>query len=114
MKRITYNEGLSLLKTADLNTLKRLAGEVRSEKNPANRVTFVLDSNPNYTNICNVDCKFCAFYRHKGAKDVYMKSVEQVMEHFEIARQAGLNTVLLQGGVNQDLTMCQQSIQKGG
>ena len=105
MQRITPNEGLSLLKTADLNTLKELAQEIRNEKNPSKQVTFVLDSNPNYTNICNVDCKFCAFYRHKGAKDVYMKSIEQVMEHFEIAQKAGLTTVLLQGGVNPDLTI---------
>lgn len=105
MKRITYNEGLSLLKSADLNTLKELAQETRNLKNPSKRVTFVLDSNPNYTNICNVDCKFCAFYRHKGAKDVYMKSIEQVMDHFEIAQKAELSTVLLQGGVNPELTI---------
>ncbi len=105
MERLTYDEGVYLLKYADLKTLQLKAQEIRNKKNPSNRVTFVLDSNPNYTNICSVDCSFCAFYRHKGAKDVYMKSIDQVMEHFKRAREAGINTVLLQGGVNPDLTI---------
>ncbi len=101
--RISYEEGVYLFKHADIQSLKLKASELRNQKNPSNRVTFVLDSNPNYTNVCNVDCKFCAFYRHKGAKDAYTKSTEEVMEHFERAQRAGLTTVLLQGGVNPEL-----------
>lgn len=103
MSRITQKEGIELFKKASLEDLKKQAATVRAKKNPPTRVTFVLDSNPNYTNVCNIDCSFCAFYRHKSAKDAYTKSVDEVMQHFALAKEAGLTTVLLQGGVNDDL-----------
>ncbi len=102
-KRINFEEGLDLFKNAPLEELQQMAIAVRNQKNPEKRVTFVLDSNPNYTNVCNIDCTFCAFYRIKTAKDAYTKSVEEVMSHMERAKKAGLKTVLLQGGVNDDL-----------
>ena len=102
-RRITYKEGLKLFKEASLEELKTEANRLRFELNPKKEVTFVLDSNPNYTNVCNADCSFCAFYRKPSAKDAYTKSVEEVLKHFEIARNAGLTTVLLQGGLNDDL-----------
>jgi cyclic dehypoxanthinyl futalosine synthase len=104
-ERISFEEGLKLFESAPLDELQAKAQAIRNKKNPSNRVTFVLDSNPNYTNICKVDCSFCAFYRHKGAKDTYTKSVDQVMEHLQFARDAGLTTVLLQGGVNPELPL---------
>jgi dehypoxanthine futalosine cyclase len=102
-QRISFEEGVDLLKFASLDELKSKANAFRFELNPKKEVTFVLDSNPNYTNVCNADCSFCAFYRKPSAKDSYTKTVEQVLEHFEIARKAGLTTVLLQGGLNDDL-----------
>lgn len=102
-ERVTPQEGLRLFKHAPLEELQERAIAMRNKKNPASRVTFVLDTNPNYTNVCNIDCTFCAFYRHAQAKDAYTKSVDQVMQHLEHARRAGLNTVLLQGGVNDAL-----------
>lgn len=102
-KRITQEEGVNLFKNAPLEELQAMAQAVRNDKNPSQRVTFVLDSNPNYTNVCNIDCSFCAFYRHKSARDAYTKSIEEVLEHMDLARRAGLTTVLLQGGVNDDL-----------
>lgn len=103
--RLSFPEGLDLFKRGSLEELQERATAVRFEKNPERRVTFVLDSNPNYTNICNADCKFCAFYRHAGAKDAYEKSVAEVMKHLLFARQAGLSTVLLQGGLNDHLKL---------
>lgn len=97
--RISFEEGLRLFKEAPLEELRQAAQERRFEKVPEHRVTFVLDSNPNYTNLCNADCSFCAFYRHASAKDSYQKSVEEVMVHLERAHQAGLTTVMLQGGL---------------
>ncbi len=102
-ERITFDEGIEIFREAPLEELKARAQEMRNEKNPPHHVTFVLDSNPNYTNVCHIDCSFCAFYRHGGAKDAYTKSVDEVMEHMEKARNAGLTTVLLQGGVNNAL-----------
>jgi cyclic dehypoxanthinyl futalosine synthase len=104
-QRLSFDEGLHLFRNASIEELRARAQVMRNQKNPPQRVTFVLDSNPNYTNICNADCSFCAFYRHPGAKDSYEKTVAQTMQHMEFARQAGLSTVLLQGGLNDNLKM---------
>lgn len=104
-KRIAFDEGVKLLKEGPLAELQQLAQEVRYEKNPRQAVTFVLDSNPNYTNVCNADCSFCAFYRHEGAKDAYTKSIDEAMQHLELARRAGLKTVMMQGGLNDNLKL---------
>ncbi len=58
--RITKGEGLFLLRNAELLDLGALANEIRFTKNPMRAVTYVLDTNPNYSNVCNVDCIFCA------------------------------------------------------
>lgn len=102
--RISYDEGLRLFKFAPIEELKVRAHNERMNRFPKGYVTFVLDSNPNYTNICDVDCTFCAFYRTPKAKDAYMKSPAEVMKHFDFARRAGLTTVLLQGGVHKEIT----------
>lgn len=105
MKRITFEEGLKIFLEMPLEELRARAMEVRFLKNPGRNVTFVLDTNPNYTNECNADCSFCAFYRKSGAKDIYKKNVEEVMQHLEFAKRAGLTTVLLQGGLADDLKL---------
>lgn len=103
--RISFQEGLDLFQNAPLEQLQKEAEKIRFQKHPEKAVTFVLDSNPNYTNICNIDCNFCAFYRKKSAKDAYWKTIEEVEEHFRFARRAGLKTVLLQGGVHEGITI---------
>ena len=97
--RISFEEGVALLKEAPLEELRQRAVEIRNQKNPPKRVTFVLDSNPNYTNICDADCSFCAFYRHAGAKDAYKKTVDEALEHVKRAAEAGCSTVMFQGGL---------------
>lgn len=104
-QRISLDAGFTLFKNGSLEELQKRAQEIRNSKNPGNRVTYVLDSNPNYTNVCHIDCSFCAFYRHKSAKDAYTKTIEEVMAHMERAKKAGLTTVLLQGGVNEELPL---------
>jgi cyclic dehypoxanthinyl futalosine synthase len=99
-KRITPEEGLFILKNAELLDLGDLASEIRFKKNPVPNITFVIDTNPNYTNICNIDCIFCAFYRHEGEGGNYTYSVDQMIENFKRAADNGVTTVLLQGGVN--------------
>ncbi|HTK81930.1 MAG TPA: cyclic dehypoxanthinyl futalosine synthase [Bacteroidota bacterium] len=99
-KRISREEGLALLQKAELLDLGELANEIRFRKNPDPRVTFVVDTNPNYTNICNIDCIFCAFYRHEGEEGEYTYSVDRMIENFKRAAANGVTTVLLQGGVN--------------
>ena len=98
-ERLNPEEGLYLLTDADVMSMGRLAQWVRHQKHPGNRVTYIIDSNPNYTNVCVADCLFCAFYRRPGDKEAYTLSVEQVMEKIKKAADQGATTVLLQGGL---------------
>lgn len=99
-ERITSEEGLFLLKNSELLDLGGLANEIRFKKTPEPQVTFVVDTNPNYTNICNIDCIFCAFYRHQGDEGEYTYPVDTMIENFKRSATNGVTTVLLQGGVN--------------
>ncbi len=101
--RITKDEGVFLLRNAELLDLGGLANEIRFRNNAKPYVTYVLDTNPNYTNVCTVDCIFCAFYRHPGEEGVYTHTVDYMIEKFKDAARNGTTTVLLQGGVNPDL-----------
>ena len=103
--RLNRDEGLWLWQHGELLELAQLAQRVRYRHNPEPVVTFVIDSNPNYTNVCITDCVFCAFYRKPGAADAYTLTVEQVMEKIERAVALGATTVLLQGGHNPGLTL---------
>src|SRR5258708_39249825 len=104
-ERISIDDALYLFTKADLMAVGRLAQEVRQKMHPEGRVTFIVDSNPNYTNACIADCLFCAFYRRPGDKEAYTLSVEQVMEKIAKAAGLGATTVLLQGGLNPELPL---------
>lgn len=102
-ERISREEGLFLLRNAALLDLGELANEIRFRKNPEGQVTFLLDSNPNYGNICTVDCIFCAFYRHAGDEGAYTYTVDEMIANFKRAAACGVTTILLQGGVHPAL-----------
>ncbi len=101
--RLSREEGLALLRDGELLDLAETANEIRFRKTPEPRVTFVIDTNPNYSNICTIDCIFCAFYRHPGDEGAYTCSVDEMIAKFREAAAAGVTTVLLQGGVNPAL-----------
>lgn len=101
--RISREEGLFLLRNAELLELGHSASEIRFAKNSKLWVTFVADTNPNYTNVCNVDCIFCAFYRHPGDEGEYTYSVDHMIQKMKESAANGVTTVLLQGGVNPAL-----------
>lgn len=102
-ERINENECLQLLKYNDILELGEVANELRFRHNPENYVTFVIDTNPNYSNVCEIDCTFCAFYRHRDDPDSYTYSVDELIKKFKDAARRGVTTVLLQGGVHPDL-----------
>jgi cyclic dehypoxanthinyl futalosine synthase len=101
--RVSREEGLLLLSQGELLDLAEVANEIRFRKNPNPQVTFVIDTNPNYTNICTIDCIFCAFYRHAGDEGEYTYTVDQMIQKFKESAANGATTVLLQGGVNPAL-----------
>src|SRR5206468_7770103 len=78
---------------------------VRFARIPDKRVTFVIDSNPNYTNVCVTDCQFCAFYRKPGDPEAWTLTVDEVLAKIEFAAAKGATTVLLQGGHNLALPL---------
>jgi cyclic dehypoxanthinyl futalosine synthase len=83
----------------------QLAQVVRYRFHPDPVVTFVIDTNPNYTNVCVTDCQFCAFYRKPGDPEAYTLSVDEVMAKIAPAVARGATTVLLQGGHNPALPL---------
>lgn len=103
-ERVSAEEGLFLLREADLLDLAPLAQRWRWRHNPETEITFVVDTNLNYTNVCDAYCGFCAFYR-PSADDpsAYTYTVDQMMEKIGAAAQRGVTTVLMQGGLNDAL-----------
>ncbi len=104
-KRLDRPEGAWLLTDAPLLDLGQLAQTVRYRLHPEKVVTFVIDTNPNYTNVCVTDCQFCAFYRRPGDPEAYTLGVEEVLAKIERAVEKGATTVLLQGGHNPELPL---------
>jgi cyclic dehypoxanthinyl futalosine synthase len=103
-QRLDANQALELFQTASFFDLGLMAEEAKLKFHaPEAPVTFVIDSNVNYTNICNVDCLFCAFYRHEGDEDAYVLTYKQISEKAQTLVDAGGTQLLLQGGVNPEL-----------
>ncbi len=104
-ERITPDEGLYMLKEAPTLKLGSLAQKVRFKHNPDPIVTYVIDTNLNYTNVCDAYCTFCAFFRTEKDDDAYTHTVDEVMEMVGNAASKGVTTVLMQGGLNPKLPM---------
>jgi cyclic dehypoxanthinyl futalosine synthase len=104
-KRLDREQGRFLLTEAPLLEVGALAAEVRDTRLPGKVVTFVVDTNPNYTNVCVTDCQFCAFYRKPGDPEAWTLTVEEVLAKIEVAASRGATTVLLQGGHNPALPL---------
>lgn len=102
-ERIQRHEAMYLLQDADLLALGKLADAIRCRKHPENRVTFVIDRNVNYTNICEAKCRFCAFYRDSSAPDAYLLSHEEIFSKVEELMTVGGTQLLMQGGLHPDL-----------
>src|SRR3989442_2648532 len=104
-KRLERDEGRFLLGEAGLLELGARAQQVRFARIPERRVTFVIDSNPNYTNFCITDCQFYACYRKPGDPEAFTLTVDEVLAKVEFAASKGATTVLLQGGHNPALPL---------
>ncbi len=102
-RRIDEAEALRLFEDASLPDLSAAASSVRRRLNDPARVSFVVDRNVNYTDVCNVYCTFCAFYHKPGSRDGYLLTREQLRQKAEETKAVGGTGFLLQGGVNPDL-----------
>jgi cyclic dehypoxanthinyl futalosine synthase len=99
-ERMSDADYLVLDQKADLHQLGFLADEIRRKKHPENRVTYVIDRNINYTDICISACKFCAFFKAPEAKEGYLLSFEELAEKITETKALGGTQVLLQGGLH--------------
>jgi cyclic dehypoxanthinyl futalosine synthase len=101
--RLTKKEALNLLKNEKLLNLQKMAYQKKKKLHPKKITTFVVDRNINYTNICWIDCKFCAFYRHKKDEDAYILPFEIIDKKIEELIEIGGTQILFQGGVHPNL-----------
>jgi len=99
-ERYDRRQALELLADLPMGQLMNLAYQERTRRYPDGTVTFVVDTNPNYTNVCVTGCAFCAFCRKSHDTDAYLLSPQEVAEKVETAAVKGATTVLLQGGHN--------------
>ena len=98
--RYDRRQALELLAELPMGALMNLAHQERVQRFPEATVTFVADTNPNYTNVCVTGCTFCAFCRKPGDADAYLLTPARVAEKVSQAALKGATTVLIQGGHN--------------
>ena len=102
-KRLSKEEAINLIYNADLKELGELAYAKKRQLHPKGVTTFVVDRNINYTNICWVDCDFCAFYRHEKDNDAYILTFDEIDQKIEELLEIGGTQILFQGGVHPKL-----------
>jgi cyclic dehypoxanthinyl futalosine synthase len=103
-ERIGDEDALRLLRSRDLVRVGRAADELRNRRVDPGRVTFIIDRNVNYTNICHTDCDFCAFYRRPGdRREGYLLPKAVIFKKVEETLALGGTALLMQGGHHPDL-----------
>ena len=103
--RLSVEDAAILYEEADFNLLRSAAFERRKMVNPGNHVTYMIDRNVNYTNVCTINCQFCSFYRPPGHSETYTQTYEQISTRFAELEDVEGVRVLMQGGVNPDLPL---------
>lgn len=102
-ERLSFEEGVRLFRHPNLTDLGILANYVREKKHPERIVTYIVGRNINYTNVCWVRCKFCAFYRVPGDPEGYVLPKEEIFRKIQEMCELGGIEVLMQGGLNPKL-----------
>ena len=103
--RVSADEALALYLHAPTHALGRLADDIRARKHPHRTVTYIIDRNVNYTNVCVAKCNFCAFYRDVGSTDGYVLGFDEIFRKIDETIEVGGVQLLLQGGHNPDLPL---------
>ena len=102
-ERLTVEDATILYEKADINDLMYASLERRKRQVPGNVVTYLVDRNINYTNVCTINCQFCSFYRPPGHSEEYTQSFEEISQRITELEEIGGSRILMQGGVNPDL-----------
>ncbi len=103
-ERLTFEDGQELFNSNDLLEIGMMADHIRRKKHSRPDVTFIIDRNINYTNVCVTECTFCAFYAHVGdERKSYTLTNEQLGRKIQETIDLGGSRILLQGGLNPDL-----------
>src|SRR6266481_3604471 len=103
--RVSADEARELYDHAPLPLLGQLADEIRLRKHPGGLVTYIIDRNVNYTNVCVAKCNFCAFYREVGSPEGYVLGFDELFRKIDETIDVGGVQLLLQGGHNPDLPL---------
>lgn len=101
--RITKKQGLTILKNADLLGLGLMADKIRRSLHPEKNVTYIIDRNINYTNICINRCTFCAFWRDKKNPESYVLTRAKLFKKIRETIALGGTQILIQGGLHPEL-----------
>jgi cyclic dehypoxanthinyl futalosine synthase len=103
-ERLGDVDAIELLRSRDLVAVGRVANEIRNRKVDPSRITFIVDRNLNYTNVCYTDCDFCAFYRRPGdTREGYLLPKPVIFKKIEETLAIGGTGLLMQGGHHPDL-----------
>ena len=104
-ERLSATDALELYTSAPTHVLGRLADDIRRRRHPDGIVTYIIDRNVNYTNVCVARCNFCAFYRQVGSPEGYVLGFEEIFRKIDETIAVGGVQLLLQGGHNPDLPL---------
>ncbi|WP_053371988.1 cyclic dehypoxanthinyl futalosine synthase [Paenibacillus sp. FJAT-27812] len=102
-ERIELEEGMELLASDQIEKMGHVANQIMLKHHPDPITTFVVGRNVNYTNVCDVYCRFCAFYRAPGSKEGYVLPDETILKKIQETVNVGGTEILMQGGTNPDL-----------
>ena len=101
--RMSVEDALLLYDEAPLHELMTAAHQRRIAMHGPSRVTYLVDRNINYTNVCTINCQFCSFYRPPGHDETYTQSFDEISGRIAALEEIGGSRILMQGGVNPDL-----------
>lgn len=102
-ERLSLEDGIALWESDEIEKLGRVANQLMERRHPEPITTFVIGRNINYTNVCDVYCRFCAFYRAPGSEEGYVLPDEEIFKKIQETVDVGGTEILMQGGVNPNL-----------
>lgn len=102
-ERVNLEETIALFESSEIEKMGHVANILMERRHPEPVTTFVIGRNVNYTNICDVYCRFCAFYRRPGSEEGYVLPTETILQKIQETIDVGGTEILMQGGTNPNL-----------